>query len=234
MAVMTLPRSEMMNRAFMRRALWLSILLHVVGFGVWLQHWHAQQRHYEMPGRFTVVMQSQRAASPPQPVAPPRVKPAAPRSKPKTTPVRTVPVPADKPGPRARPVPDATPVPSPARRETLPDRSATAQLAWVPPRVAAYIDNPKPYYPRMARRRGMEGRVELRVRVGVNGEVTAIEILHSSGYRLLDQAAVETVQGWRFEPARRGGEAGPGEVVIPIRFSLRQGVETATGMDVGK
>lgn len=77
----------------------------------------------------------------------------------------------------------------------------------------------------------MEGRVELRVRVGVSGAVTSIEILRSSGYRILDQAAVDTVQGWRFEPARQGMDASPGEVVIPIRFSLRQGVETDPGKD---
>jgi len=75
----------------------------------------------------------------------------------------------------------------------------------------------------------MEGRVELWVRVNVHGEVAAIEILHSSGYRILDQAALETVRGWRFEPARRGGEARPGEVVIPVRFSLSEGVDAEPG-----
>jgi protein TonB len=222
-----------MNRAFMRRALWLSILLHAVGFGAWLQHWHAQQLRYEMPGRFTVVMQSQQAASrpPPQPVARPAPSTPAIRSKPKAMPPRPAPIVSDKPVPRVKPVSDETSVLLPPRPETLPDRYATAQLARVPPRVTRDIDNPKPWYPRMARRRGMEGRVELRVRVGVSGAVTSIEILRSSGYRILDQAAVDTVQGWRFEPARQGMDASPGEVVIPIRFSLRQGVVTDPGKD---
>jgi len=230
---MTLPRGEIMNRVFMRRALWLSILLHAVGFGAWLQHWHAQQLRYEMPGRFTVVMQSQQAAfrPPPRPVATPASKTPAIQSQPKATPGRPVRPVSNQPGPRPKPVSDETSASSPPRPDTMPDRPAKAQLAWLPPRVARNIDNPRPWYPRMARRRGMEGRVELRVRVGVSGAVTAIEILHSSGYRILDQAAVETVQGWRFEPARRGGEVRPGEVVVPIRFSLRQGVETVPGKD---
>ncbi|HHJ12666.1 MAG TPA: energy transducer TonB, partial [Chromatiales bacterium] len=71
--------------------------------------------------------------------------------------------------------------------------------------------------------RGMEGRVLLRVEVGSDGRVTAIRVQESSGFRLLDDAALTTVRAWRFAPARREGKAIPGKVLVPIRFRLQSG-----------
>lgn len=84
----------------------------------------------------------------------------------------------------------------------------------------AELSNPPPRYPYLARRRGQEGRVLLRVRVSSAGDAAAVSIRRSSGYRLLDDAAVEAVREWRFVPASRGESPVAGTVDVPITFKL--------------
>ena len=73
--------------------------------------------------------------------------------------------------------------------------------------------NPAPEYPSLARRRGIEGVVEIRVCVDAGGSVIECAVAVSSGSRLLDAAAMKAVARWRFEH-------GPGEAQIPFRFDL--------------
>jgi periplasmic protein TonB len=88
---------------------------------------------------------------------------------------------------------------------------------------ADYGASPPPDYPVRARRRGEQGTVMLRVLVGSDGAVLRAEIAQSSGYRLLDDAAVEAVRKrWRFVAARRDGEAVESWVIVPIRFALTE------------
>lgn len=93
--------------------------------------------------------------------------------------------------------------------------------AYSPPGFgASYLHNPKPAYPLMARRRGLEGVVRLDVRVSAEGIPTAVKVRDSSGHESLDEAALTAVWHWRFSPARRGGEPVEGAVVVPVRFNL--------------
>jgi periplasmic protein TonB len=86
-----------------------------------------------------------------------------------------------------------------------------------------YGVNPKPVYPLLARRMGAQGEVLLRVRVRQDGSVAAVEIVHSSGFALLDEAATRTVRdNWRFIPARLDGVAIESWVEIPIKFVLAE------------
>lgn len=77
--------------------------------------------------------------------------------------------------------------------------------------------NPQPRYPSLARRRGEEGRVLLRLTVNATGRVEAVSVARSSGYELLDQEAQRTVARWRFQspPTERM------VAQIPITFRLR-------------
>ena len=84
-----------------------------------------------------------------------------------------------------------------------------------------YDENPKPAYPREARKKGWEGEVLLRVEVLVNGRVGQVEIKSSSGYDLLDQSALSTVKQWKFVPARKGAEPIPLWVNIPVKYRLQ-------------
>ncbi len=81
--------------------------------------------------------------------------------------------------------------------------------------------NRPPGYPLAARRRGLEGRVLLRVEVNHMGAVTRATILKGSGHGLLDEAAREAMDEWQFLPAMVDGEAAPGAVDVPVSFRLR-------------
>jgi TonB family protein len=83
-----------------------------------------------------------------------------------------------------------------------------------------YAKNPKPLYPQVARERGYEGEVLLRVEVLSDGGVGQIEIRKSSGYDVLDQSALTTVKQWKFIPARNGDVPVAFWINIPIKFRL--------------
>jgi protein TonB len=90
-----------------------------------------------------------------------------------------------------------------------------------PPRyIAAYLNNPPPAYPAAARRRGHEGRVLVRAEVLADGRCNQVMLKASSGHDLLDRAAMDAVQQWRFVPARQGDQAVDAWVDVPITFKL--------------
>jgi len=85
----------------------------------------------------------------------------------------------------------------------------------------AYLENPPPPYPAIARRRGYQGTVILEVLVGKNGAVKDIRMFKSSGHKVLDRAAMKAVKGWIFEPGKKGSTPIDMWVKVPIRFVLR-------------
>jgi periplasmic protein TonB len=84
----------------------------------------------------------------------------------------------------------------------------------------AYLYNPHPSYPEAARKAGQTGVVTLRVSINEKGRVSAVSLVKSSGYALLDDRARGAVQRWIFRPARRDGKAVATQVEVPVRFSL--------------
>jgi protein TonB len=83
-----------------------------------------------------------------------------------------------------------------------------------------YLRIPQPHYPAVARQNGWQGRTVLRVEIRSDGHVGTVEVLHSSGYAVLDDAAVEAVRAGEFMPARVGGKPASSVVEVPIRFQL--------------
>ena len=167
---------------------------------------------------------------PPQPVKPKAVPTAQPRPQvprpPAPQPLAVVaepsvqaPVGVLTPAPPAPPV--TAPVAPPALQPTPPAPAPPA-----PPKVdlpssdADYLQNPKPSYPALSRRLGEQGRVVVRVLIGVDGTAQQAEVDTSSGYDRLDQAALSTVRRWRYVPGRRGGVPEAMWFKVPINFVL--------------
>lgn len=86
-----------------------------------------------------------------------------------------------------------------------------------------YQANPPPLYPRLARKLGQEGVVQLEVLVSVTGLVDDLRIAASSGHEALDAAAIDAVRSWRFSAGQRNGQPVAMRVRVPVRFSLRAG-----------
>ncbi len=84
-----------------------------------------------------------------------------------------------------------------------------------------YQVNPPPEYPRLARRRGLEGVVLLEVLVDSSGRVADMRLSRTSDHALLDKAAMEGVQRWQFTPGTMNGRPQEMWVEIPVRFQLR-------------
>jgi protein TonB len=58
------------------------------------------------------------------------------------------------------------------------------------------------------------------VRVRPDGTVVEATVRRSSGYAILDEAALEAVRRWVFVPARQGQTAIEAVVTVPIKFEL--------------
>ncbi len=84
------------------------------------------------------------------------------------------------------------------------------------------MGNKPPRYPKAARKLGYEGIVTLLVFVDAAGQAQDVAVQASSGYAMLDEAAVKAIRQWRFEPARRFGMAVEGSVLVPIVFDLEE------------
>jgi TonB family protein len=80
--------------------------------------------------------------------------------------------------------------------------------------------NPKPVYPRLAIRRGIEGEVSLSVSVSSSGQVSGVTVSKPSGFSILDRAAVDSVRQWQFTPATRDGMPTAMVIDIPVQFRL--------------
>jgi len=84
----------------------------------------------------------------------------------------------------------------------------------------AYLRNPAPLYPLIARQSGWQGVVYVKVLVSLEGKAAQVIVERSSGHAVLDESAAGTIRGWQFLPARIGNVRLSSWVVIPVRFQL--------------
>jgi TonB family protein len=108
-------------------------------------------------------------------------------------------------------------------------RSSAARNARIPPELDVDVTEdveqmPKvlakvpPRYPQGARDRRIQGTVVIQARIDREGRV--IECYPKLSIPELDEAAMEAVRQWRFEPARVNGAPRSVWVAVPVRFSL--------------
>jgi TonB family protein len=76
-----------------------------------------------------------------------------------------------------------------------------------------------PAYPDAARKRGIEGWVELAFTVQTNGTVDQVEVRNASPADVFDDAAIRAVRQWRFEPVERNGERIEQRAMVRLKFS---------------
>jgi protein TonB len=205
-----------------------SVALHAaaLALGPRLRH-----THVDPPQVLSVVLAAvhapeSRVQEPLAPPPPPR--PEIPHARARVTPAplpRREPEPttASRPEPAAVPseshAPRQEPAPAPVAPPAGPPVAARESVV-APDFRAAYLNNPSPAYPRIARRNGEQGTVTLRVHVSPDGVPTQVELERSSGSNALDSAALETVKHWRFTPARRAGDPVAAWVIVPVVFRL--------------
>lgn len=216
-----------------RWALGAGLLAVHLGLGGWLM---APAKPVTVPLSETVLMVSwQEAALPP--VAPPTPTPPTPTppvpAQPTVAPTPAPLVPTPTPAPVAPAAATSTPTP-PAAEPTPPAPAAAVAAAPVAPsaptgpvavnlRELAVLAQPAPAYPPLSRRLGETGVVKVRLKIGVAGQVLAAELVASSGFARLDEAALAAVKRWRFAPPSRDGVPMAVETVAPIRFTLDNG-----------
>ena len=176
-----------------------------------------------------IVPPPPRSPAPPVPVLQPVVKtkvptllpPPQPVAMPDTTPSPNAPVGVATPQPPAPPIaapvaqtPEPAPEPAPAPAPPAPPKVE------LPSSDADYLQNPKPAYPPISKRLGEQGKVLVRVLIGMDGNAQKAEIKQTSGAERLDQSAMATVLRWRYTPGKRAGVAEPMWFNVPVNFIL--------------
>lgn len=75
-------------------------------------------------------------------------------------------------------------------------------------------------YPRLAKRRGVQGQVMVEVWIDQTGRQIKQTLLASSGTNILDKAALDAIKKWQFSSHIVDGRAIVHRVQIPVRFQL--------------
>nr|WP_269780997.1 energy transducer TonB [Photobacterium carnosum] len=75
-------------------------------------------------------------------------------------------------------------------------------------------------YPKLAKRRGIEGQVLIEVWIDIEGQQLKQKLIKSSGAQILDNAAIAAIKQWHFSSHIVNGKAIAHRVQIPVRFKL--------------
>ena len=81
----------------------------------------------------------------------------------------------------------------------------------------------EPVYPPASRRANEQGTVVFNVLVDESGHPQQINIQTSSGYDKLDQAAMQAIHRWMFNPAMRGSQKVTAWTSVRVTFRLENG-----------
>lgn len=98
------------------------------------------------------------------------------------------------------------------------------QQAGKTPKEAVYTQAPiierkyPPEVPKETKEKELSGTVVLDVEILKNGQVGIVEIAESTGYPILDEAAVKAAKTWRFSPALNEGTPVSVWARFPIEF----------------
>lgn len=109
---------------------------------------------------------------------------------------------------------------SPRTADSGSDRAMTEVVVNAGARTPQLITATSHDYPALARRLGLEGAVQVRFRVGIDGIPRDVSIARSSGHRALDAAALREAAQWRFRPAQADGTTVETWASMPVSYAL--------------
>ncbi len=145
----------------------------------------------------------------PEPPPPPQVIAAAPKAS-EPTPAVTVPPP--QPVPVAETKPRPMPLPPPDLEVVRSNYGSVLSREFAKHKQ----------YPRVAQMRGWQGTSRIELQIDATGTVTAINILESSGFEILDKQAIESVQkALPLPPIPEELRGKDFTIVVPMKFSLQ-------------
>ncbi|MGF1737719.1 TonB family protein [Photobacterium satsumensis] len=126
------------------------------------------------------------------------------------------PVEAIKPKPAEEITKAAEPAPS-VQSQAASGVNSEPQLVTKP----TFATRPSPVkYPRIAKRRGIEGQVLVEIWIDESGKQVKQNLVKSSGTEILDEAAIAAIKRWRFSSHIVDGQAIAHRVQVPVRFKL--------------
>ncbi|MDQ0032659.1 protein TonB [Variovorax boronicumulans] len=159
---------------------------------------------------------------PPPPPPPPKVAKAPPPPRPQAIrEPRPTPAPQAPAGTTEPPPPPAPPAaPTPPAPPALPPAPPAPPAVQLPSSNADYLQNPKAVYPAMSKRLGEQGKVIVKVLVGVDGLPKSAEVKKSSGFDRLDEAAIEYIMKCRFVPGKVNGVVQAMSYDAPVNYVL--------------
>ncbi|HEY6943659.1 MAG TPA: TonB family protein [Candidatus Acidoferrum sp.] len=85
---------------------------------------------------------------------------------------------------------------------------------------AKLISSVPPEYPALAKAQHVSGGVTIDALIDTNGRVTKMKVI--SGPTLLQQAAMDALRQWKYQPASLDGKAVPMHLTITIQFRLQE------------
>jgi protein TonB len=96
----------------------------------------------------------------------------------------------------------------------------------LPPLIAAQIDPRysgafQPPYPMAELRADRDGKVSVRVLIGTDGRVKAVEEISATSPAFFDATRRQALGKWRFKPASRGGTPQESWKVMNVRFEIK-------------
>jgi periplasmic protein TonB len=216
------------------------LLLHVMAI-LWLRQSRDLPSEYNTPLPFKIEVTLLGKDSPKSSVVPP---PANPQPKPK---VKPEPKPKPKLEPKITPpikekLPDLGEIEKLIKSQSVkqvsksvkyqPDQQTAHTVASamiMPPAGSASardnipisdLHNPSPEYPEMAIFLGYQGNAIVRIKVSAKGLSEGVDILRSSGHKILDEAVAKALKKWRFMPSKHGKTLMAGSVIISVIYIL--------------
>jgi TonB family protein len=84
---------------------------------------------------------------------------------------------------------------------------------------AKLIGSVSPVYPMLAKNQHVSGDVRVDALIDANGRVTTMKVI--SGPALLQQAAMDALRQWKYQPAALDGKPVPMHLTVTLRFRLQ-------------